>query len=174
MSASENLALGQNLTLGREAEEDRKTAQPRCCASGRVNTSVPHYHRNREDVLQCRYSSSQAPGNSFLLTWHSDVTTHLTRGIYLCCGWSLWQDKTIQEKLLGTDVLEFNKFLTEIWHSDSNFKQQKNDFFSWNIVERWLILQSKVRSSSSSSSSLPLLSSSMLRVQIRQLTLHLV
>lgn len=79
MSASENLALGQNLTLGREVEDDRKTAQSRCCTFGKVNTSIPHYQRNREAVLQCRYSSSHAPGNWFLLTWHSDISTHFTR-----------------------------------------------------------------------------------------------
>lgn len=44
--------------------------QSRCCASGRVCSSVPHYQsgRQRSCALQCHYSSTQAPGSRSLLT----------------------------------------------------------------------------------------------------------
>lgn len=44
--------------------------QSRCCASGRVCSSVPHYQSSRQRgcALQCHYSSTQAPGSRSLLT----------------------------------------------------------------------------------------------------------
>lgn len=47
-----------------------KAVRSRCCASGRVCSSVPHYQsgRQRSCALQCHYSSSQAPGSRSLLT----------------------------------------------------------------------------------------------------------
>lgn len=47
-----------------------KAVRSRCCASGRVCSSVPHYQsgRQRSCALQCHYSSTRAPGSRSLLT----------------------------------------------------------------------------------------------------------
>lgn len=65
-----------------EVEVDEKVDQPRCCAPGRACTSVPHYQpeRDGEAVLQCHYSSTQAPGSRSLLTWHSDIVVETALG----------------------------------------------------------------------------------------------
>lgn len=63
-----------------EVEVDRKAVQSRCCASGRVCSSVPHYQRAREAVLQCHYSSTQASGSRSWLTWPSDIAVETALG----------------------------------------------------------------------------------------------
>lgn len=87
VTETESLAYGQSLTLAcpspeREVEVDGKAVQSRCCASGRVCSSVPHYQRGRQRscVLQCHYSSTQAPGSRSLLTWHSDIVVETALG----------------------------------------------------------------------------------------------
>lgn len=47
-----------------------KAVRSRCCASGRVCSSVPHYQsgRQRSCALHCHYSSTQTPGSRSLLT----------------------------------------------------------------------------------------------------------
>lgn len=63
-----------------EVEVDRKAVQSRCCASGRVCSSVPHYQRVREAVLQCHYSSTQASGSRSFFAWPSDITVETALG----------------------------------------------------------------------------------------------
>lgn len=76
--------LSADLRRETEVEVDRKAVQSRCCASGRVCSSVPHYQseteREGESVLQCHYSSTQASGSRSLLTWPSDIVVQTALG----------------------------------------------------------------------------------------------
>lgn len=100
----------------------------RCCASGRVCSSVPHYQsgRQRSCTLQCHYSSTQAPGSRSLLTgcgvverppselvtdWETDLPWAQNSGVSLSLGGS--QDSALQSHLLFLQLLYLSNVVAE-------------------------------------------------------------